>query len=147
MNSTHSGGFFDLEGWPELGPKTHFFNGPTRPISRQYASHQRETSMKRRHFLSRAAVATAGGLFAAPVGALVIEAAPPAIDAAYALRCQVDPMHAALLQEARDKLGQNKEAQAALDAIAKDLKQAMICPYCGCNLTLEGAPSPEKARF
>ncbi len=112
--------------------------------------------MKRRQFLScatvtatvtatvAATVAATGGLLTAPARALVIETAPPAIDAAYALRCQVDPVHAGLLQEARDKLGQNKEAVAALDALAKDLKQALTCPFCGCNLALDTAPGPVK---
>lgn len=103
--------------------------------------------MKRRQFLTCVAAATTGGLIAAPARALVIETAPPAIDAAYALRCQVDPTHAGLLREARDKIGQNPDAVAALDAIAKDLKQAMVCPYCGCNLSLETAPAPQKTRF
>lgn len=103
--------------------------------------------MKRRQFLSCAVVAATGGLVAAPAQALVIETAPPAIDAAYALRCQVDPVHAGLVQEARVKLGENRDAVAALDALAKDLKQALTCPYCGCNLALETAPPPGKARF
>jgi len=103
--------------------------------------------MKRRQFLSCAAVAATGGLLASTAHALVIEAAPPAIDAAYALRCQVDPAHAGLIQEAREKLAQNKDAVAALDALTKDLKQALTCPYCGCNLALETAPAPVKAPF
>ena len=103
--------------------------------------------MKRRHFLSCAAAVATGGLVAAPARALVIETAPPAIDAAYAMRCQVDPTHAGLLREAREKLGKNPDAVAALDAIAKDLKQAMTCPYCGCNLALETITPAEKSRF
>jgi hypothetical protein len=100
--------------------------------------------MKRRQFLSSAAVA-AGGLFASPACALVIEIATPAIDTAYALCCQVDPVHAGLVREARGKLGQNPEAVAALDALAKDLKRALICPYCGCDLALESSSAPAKS--
>ena len=103
--------------------------------------------MKRRQFLSSAAVAATGGLLAAPAQALMIETAPPAIGAAYAMRCQVDPVHAGLVQEARVRLGENKDAVAALDALAKDLKQALTCPYCGCNLALDSAPPPVKSPF
>jgi hypothetical protein len=103
--------------------------------------------MMRRSFLSRAAVAVTGGLIAAPARSFVIETAPPAIDAAFALRCQVDPVHANLLGEARYRLGQNKEAVAALDAIAKDLEKALTCPYCGCNLAQEIKTPPSKTPF
>lgn len=102
--------------------------------------------MKRRQFMSCAAVVATGGLLAPPARALVIETAPPAVSTAYALRCQVDPVHAGLLQEARVKLGENKDAVAALDALAKDLKQALTCPYCGCDLAQESAPAPVKSR-
>ncbi len=79
--------------------------------------------------------------------ALKFEAMSAQVETLYAARCQVDPIHAELLKEAGQKLGDDKAAVSALETISKDLKQALTCPYCGCDLALDATPAPVPSRF
>jgi hypothetical protein len=108
--------------------------------------------MRRRNFLSGAAIGAAGGLLVQPAAALKLESMLAPLEAVYAQRCRVDPTHAALIQEAREKLATDtrvasERGSAALEDLAQELKQALTCPHCGCNLAVDGLPHPPAPRF
>ncbi len=103
--------------------------------------------MERRGFLSRIALAAGAGLVASPARALKFETMGTQFGAQFDQRCQVDPGHGELIKQASEKLADNPRARDALEMLAKDLKEAMTCPYCGCNLSLETDQTPKPARF
>jgi hypothetical protein len=108
--------------------------------------------MRRRDFLSGAAVGVGAGLFIKPAAAFKLESMSAPLEAAYVQSCQIDPTHAALIEEARKKLAydpqiESKQASAALADLAQELKQALICPLCGCKLALETLPETPAPRF
>jgi len=108
--------------------------------------------MRRRNFLSGAAIGVGASFLIRPAAAFKLESMSAPLEAAYVQGCQIDPTHAALIEEAREKLAsapqiEAKQASAALADLAQELKQGLICPICGCNLSLDRLPETSATRF